>query len=159
LISTNLREWNFGTLDQRLSAQLWHDLAWKRAVPEAIGAEPALFLLGAALLCVRGQLLALLLALVTAYVGVFLLFPNLHMVHNYYQYANAVFLVAAAAVTLYAVSTKSRLACFALLVFVILAQVGQFTGFYHGCMRAEFTPHNHATLAISEALRMRTKPD
>src|SRR5262249_46469601 len=106
-----------------------------------------------------GQLLALLLALVAAYVGVFLLFPNLHIVHNYYQYANAVFLVGAAAVILYAVSTKSRLACFALLGFVIIAQVEQFTGFYHGRMRAEFTPHNHATLAISEALRMWTNPD
>jgi hypothetical protein len=132
---------------------------WKRAVPEAIGTEPALVLLGTSLMCVRGQLLTLILALVTAYVGVFLLFPNLHIIHNYYQYANAVFLVGAAAVALHAVSTRNRLAFFALLGFVIIAQVGEFKVFYRGAMRVEYSPRNNATMEISEALKMRTKPD
>ncbi len=159
MTSINQWEWNFGTLAQRLSVKLWNGIVWKRAVQEAIGVKPALGLLEALLICVRGQLLALILALVTAYVGVFLLFTNLHIAHNYYQYANAVFLVGAAAVVLYAVSTKSRLAFFALLGLVIIVQVREFQGGYRRFMRAKFSPQNNATLAVSEALRIRTKPD
>jgi hypothetical protein len=159
LTSTNMWEWNFGTLAQRLSVKLWHRVVWQRAVQEAIGVKPAMFLGATVLICVRRQLLALILVLVTAYIGVFLLFTNLHMVHNYYQYANAVFLIGAAAVVLYAVSTKSRLAFFALLGLVILVQVREFRGGYGEFARADLSPQNNTTLAVSEVLRTQTALD
>jgi hypothetical protein len=159
LVSTRLRPWTYGTLEDRLSLQLWRETIWKRAVPESIGLASPLALLGTSLIYLRRRLLALTLTLLVAYVGVFLLFPRLHIVHSYYQYANAPFLVAAAAVGLYAVSTRNRLTFAAVMGFVIIAQVWQFHGFYRERMRAEFTPHNSPTLAVSEALRMRTRPD
>jgi len=159
MTSINQWKWNFGTLAQRLSVELWNRVVWRRAVQEAIGVKPALLLLGAALLCVRRQLLALVLVLITAYVGVFLIFTNLHMAHNYYQYANAMFLVGAAALVLYAVSTKSRLAFYVVLGLMLIVQVREFRGGYWRFMQAEFSPHNNATLAVSETLRMQTNSD
>ena len=97
--SKALAAWNYGTLAQRCSWELWGNSILLRAMPEAVG-WPGLALILIGLWRLRGDALTTLLALIALYFIPWLVFTNLHVVHNYYQCSNAIFLVAALAVVL-----------------------------------------------------------
>jgi hypothetical protein len=97
--SAALGDWNYGTLVQKLSGQLWLGTILLRAIPEAIGWPGLLVLVGGAIAAgTRTRIVAG--VLVGLFLLPFLMFTNLHIVHNYYQTANALWLVAALAVVL-----------------------------------------------------------
>jgi hypothetical protein len=101
LTSDRLRGWNYGRLSQRISRDLWLNVIVKRMFTP-IGLVPALYLIfGALSKLVRtkdqqGRT-------VNAFIGLSILlalapllaFTNLHIVHNYYQSANQIFLLMA----------------------------------------------------------------
>lgn len=97
LTSTALSYWNFGSWSQFFGKNFWVDLLPNRMLPDAIGyGWPAL------LICIpyaRGNSPRVILALISTalFFIPIMLFTNLHMVHEYYQSANAIFLVAAVA--------------------------------------------------------------
>jgi hypothetical protein len=95
--SKALSEWNFGALQLRFSEKFWRDTIYVRALPEAVGYFwPVLILVGTHV--ARPSVTAGVAAFgVFLYFLPMLLFSNLHVVHSYYQVANAVFLTAAAA--------------------------------------------------------------
>jgi hypothetical protein len=93
--SANLVGWNFGSIEQRFSSALWFDTIQNRVLPDLFG--NALFVafvaIGAAL---RRPHFAFAVALAAlGFLVPFLAFTNLHMEHNYYQYANGIFALAA----------------------------------------------------------------
>ena len=94
LTSANLSSWNFGSLQQRLSSALWSDTIYDRVLPDLFGlAVPVAFVaFGAALPRPRFALGAILAGV--GFLVPFLVFTNLHVVHNYYQYANGIFALA-----------------------------------------------------------------
>ncbi|WP_165585302.1 hypothetical protein [Roseococcus sp. SYP-B2431] len=100
LTSASLGTWNYGTLDQRFSGRLWEQVIGRRILPDIFGTLGAFALIPllAALLC-RRSLLAVAVGIL-AFLTPILVFTNLHLVHNYYQYANGAFLIAAMAVAL-----------------------------------------------------------
>jgi hypothetical protein len=108
LTSANLSDWNFGKLADRTGSKLWADVLPKRMLPAALGAFWPVALAAATHIGKpsRGVLVALV-ALILFFVPV-MLFTNLHLVHNYYQTANALFLVAAAAAMLGAIAHAGR---------------------------------------------------
>jgi hypothetical protein len=92
LNSENLAGWNFGSIQQRVDPASWRTLGSR--IPLMIGHWAVLTAaLGAALASPRSWLPVS--VSLTLFVGVFLTFTNLHLVHDYYQYANAIFLIAA----------------------------------------------------------------
>ena len=98
--SENLKTWNYGTWQQKISSLLWKDVAFGRAAREIFG--HALVLPAAILVLAawgRG-LRALGGVLLLGYLAPFFLFANLHIVHNYYQVANAPFALALVACAL-----------------------------------------------------------
>ena len=108
LTSGALAGWNYGTLDQRISLGLWQTALMKRVLPDLFGPawSLAILMIGAALL--RQRYTRAILALVAAFVAPFLAFTNLHIIHNYYQYANAAFLIVALAVALGTIASFRR---------------------------------------------------
>ena len=94
LTSANLWDWNIGSPQQRLSSTLWNDTILNRVLPDLFGpAVPvALVAFGAALPRPRFALGAIL--GVVGFLVPFLVFTNLHILHNYYQYANGIFALA-----------------------------------------------------------------
>ena len=104
LTSAHLAEWTWGTLAQRLSAPLWHDVLWTRLFVENLGGIGGVALLLVAVLA-RDAVAVRRIALVAIALGIapILMFPNLHMVHDYYQSANALFLMFGVAVGLGAI--------------------------------------------------------
>ena len=94
LTSQALIGWNFGPLPLRVSLQFWQDAIVLRAVPEILGYGGILcFLIVGAWLKSRRHLW-LILGAAIGFLAPLLIFTNLHRHHNYYQYANAIFLLA-----------------------------------------------------------------
>jgi hypothetical protein len=95
--SDNLRGWNFGNWTQKTSLGFWRDVAFGRAAREILGSPwmlPPLLLA----IAVFGRGLRLFAAgALLCYLVPFAVFTNLHLVHDYYQTANALFLVLVAA--------------------------------------------------------------
>jgi hypothetical protein len=94
LTSTALWEWNFGTLSQRLSPRTW-EMFFNRTVPDLIGNRWLLAIAVPAVFFCRRQPLIIASALFALFLLPLVTFTNLHFRHNYYAYANGVFLVAA----------------------------------------------------------------
>jgi hypothetical protein len=91
LTSSNLVTWNYGTWDQRVSAEFWRGAILDRALPEVFGDNlllPGFAILAA--LCLRGYRVFSILAFVAFFLPL-LLFTPLHLNHSYYQYANGIF--------------------------------------------------------------------
>jgi hypothetical protein len=131
LTSEELGVWNYGTFAQRTGLLLWRDTIWWHVLPDIFGmvSRIVILIILAGLFLGRRNALAIILSVV-AFLVPFLVFTNLHMHHNYYQYANSAFLVAAAAVALGAFAERRRasMAVAATLVIIIAAQFHQFYG-------------------------------
>ncbi|MCH2188026.1 hypothetical protein MK280_19405 [Myxococcota bacterium] len=92
LISENLVGWNFGNIAQRIDPASWTILRSRLHLWVGQGAFFTAAL-GVALASPRAWLPVL--GSLALFLATFLTFANLHLVHDYYQYANAIFLIAA----------------------------------------------------------------
>jgi hypothetical protein len=158
LTTSALRGWTFGTWKQLFSEQLWFDILPHRMLPDALGyCWPAL------LICiryVRGDSLRTTLAV--ASMALFLLpiaiFTNLHIVHEYYQSANAIFAVAAATFLLSEVAAvgRRRLAVF-LAILLVAGAVAHSSNSEIPLAERDFTQHPFYIAA--KLVQQQTKPD
>jgi len=131
LVSESLGAWNYGTLAQRFSKEFWVYLIWGRAVPEAIGSPFFLAVPLAALVFSDKRERFVLLGLLGLFLLPMLLFTNLHLVHNYYQYANSFWLVLALGVSFGLLCKKlPKWVLVALGVCVVAFQVNEFSQRY-----------------------------
>lgn len=97
LRSEGLNTWNFGTWQQKTDPAFWRGIVFGRASSEILGTAWLLPLL-LALVAVAGRGLRWFAAgALLCYLVPMAVFTNLHQVHNYYQTANALFLVLVAA--------------------------------------------------------------
>lgn len=91
LASTELAKWNWGTMEQRLSAEFWIEL-W-RNVSGFVFAEIALVPVVIAALGAPASLRRVALVAIAAFFGGALLFSNLFHIHDYYYFANTALLL------------------------------------------------------------------
>ncbi len=91
--SSALKEWTFGSFSQRFSSNTWKIL-FDRIIPDLLGGNVILLLplLG---ICLARERLFPFLTCILGFLSAFLIFTNLHVLHNYYAYANGIFLIAA----------------------------------------------------------------
>jgi hypothetical protein len=99
LTSGALAAWNFGFPDGVLNAESWANIVWGRTLPDLFGSAWLAVLLAAISVWHR-QYWKLQLALIAVFILTYGVFWNLHIVHDYYQYANGVFLLLAGALAL-----------------------------------------------------------
>ena len=97
LTSSQLTAWNFGTLAQRESLATWQTIL-ERSI-QCFGIPYPLFFVFLFGLCLVGQRISECLACVVVYFVTPLVFTNLYFSHDYYQYANLIFLIAAVGFT------------------------------------------------------------
>jgi hypothetical protein len=158
LTSTRLSAWNFGTVKQRLSAQLWNDTILVRALPDIFGngLMVALVALGALLTSRRHLVIGL--AAVAAFLVPFLVFTNLHIIHGYYQYANAIFAIAAVGLAIgYTARTGHRALAGLILVAISLGQLSYFHKTYAPVFATDLS-FNHIN-QIAQAAKRNTRLD
>lgn len=144
-----LSKWNYGTMDQRLSTSTWKELVQGRILPLLLGGAWPLGLVLAALpFCTRRDLV-LFGFLLLLFMVPFLLFINLHAVHDYYQYANGFWFLMAMAVPL-ARWTQAINPIIAALVlsFVTVDQLATFRTSYFHFTRIETAPSRDVGLFL-----------
>ena len=95
LTSAGLKTWNFGTLHQRFALDTWI-VFFFRIVPDLLGTSMIL-LVPVVVFCFTTRRIAPVLICLCGFLATFLIFTNLHVIHDYYPYANGAFLVAAVA--------------------------------------------------------------
>ena len=103
LTSSALSHWNFGTFSQKISADFWGRVIVLRSVPEILGYSAFMspFIIGAGLTLRKTSIHIII--MVCGFLVPLIVFTNLHFVHNYYQYANGIFLTSALAMAIAAV--------------------------------------------------------
>lgn len=156
LASTEMVKWNWGTLEQRLSAEFWIEL-WRNVsgfVISEIALVPLLVALGLAAPALRRT------ALIAAacFFGGALLFSNLFHHHDYYYYANTTLLLFGAGVLLAALWDEPRLPQVARVTLVAVFFGAQLLIFHRGYadyLRRAPTP----TPGVAEVIRATTPED
>lgn len=93
ITSVALHHWNFGSLEQRVSL-VSLKVIYHRMLSDIWGNRATLIVLIGLSIFARGFRLRILTALIL-FAATFLTFINLNLIHNYYQYANGVFLIGA----------------------------------------------------------------
>lgn len=93
LLSKNLVDFNFGTLALRFSPEFWTKL-WEHWIPHIVALPALVFVVLFGLLPGSGQRRNALAAFFLFLVPI-LVFSNLYYIHDYYFYANALFLLVA----------------------------------------------------------------
>lgn len=156
LTSKNLSHWNFGLLEDRFARGLWVETIIGRAVPESVGLLGTAAMVICSVILVRGRRLVLLAIFLCAFGAFFLLFPNLNQIHNYYQYAASVWLVAAAAIALGALSVKKPMLAIGLFVFIAVFQLASFNSRYMPSVVRSFSEASSRTLSLANAVREMT---
>jgi hypothetical protein len=132
LISKELHTWTFGTIAQRLHPRIYIQL-WDAANNHIGNIWAVVIVLGIySWLYRRWNTVAV--ACLSLYIGTILIFFNLHVVHEYYPYANAVFLVVAVGVlitTILKIPGKRGWIGVALLVLMMVACGSRYFAHYY----------------------------
>lgn len=161
LTSGQLQAWNFGSLSQRLSSKFWWDVLCGRMLPHTIGSSYAsLIILLGFLFADKKQKWGIVL-LWTLFFIPLLLFTNLHLVHDYYQYANSIWLVLCLALALYVIKSKKQPLLFLVLFFSVAScDIYQISHHYYKHMQdvicSKSDDSNLKRLEIAATIRAKT---
>ena len=130
LKSSEMTPWTWGTLDQRLSAEVWNTV-WANLSQNVLG-EPAIAVLLICAALVAGRLRRLAVAGAVGFILGPLLFSNLYFRHDYYYSANALLLLAGAGLLLAGMWSLPALPRPAKAVMLALFFGAQLLAFYRG---------------------------
>ena len=135
--STALRGWTFGSFSQRLSPNTWKIL-FDRIIPDLLGGN-VIFVLPLLGICFARHRLFPFLTCILGFLSTFLIFTNLHVIHNYYTYANGIFLIAAVSCAVVGLLEQKNWAhllgivLFFVLIFVSIN--GYYKGYYYWVLK------------------------
>lgn len=167
LTAKALMTWNFGTIAQRFSSQLWIKTIFERSLlTESLGYGLPFFILFI-YACGRKRYvkeiedsanIKFALFSLAIYFSAFLIFTNLHIEHNYYNYENTLYLILAAVVVLYVISRKILPVFFVILMLIIMAvQIKTYDFTYRRLAAANTVFYRDYLVALF--VREHTKPD
>jgi hypothetical protein len=149
ITSAALIDWNFGTWDQRFSARLLGTVF--RAMVDIFGYSSIIAVIACAAVLVTRQTVYVVYA-VAAGIGFlmpFLVFTNLHISHNYYQNANAIFALVAVGMALASFVQGTRpVVALVLLAAISAGQLVFFHSRYASLIQADFTKDDAYRIAL-----------
>ena len=160
--SSAIRDWNLGTLQQRLQLSTYATVIWHRMlVPNAAGIVGFGLIGGALLVPSAARIRAIVAAALALFLLPIVLFTNLHVEHDYYQSACALFLIAALAVAAgaWAPTVVRHPAVVPVLTSLLVAANGHaFVRGYGPIARKVITAGHNRVLSVAEVLRQHTPP-
>jgi hypothetical protein len=164
LTSAALSAWNYGTVEQRFSKEFLVDVLVKRILVPSSGWCLAVLALVSVFFSRAERPLK-----ITAALGLVLfllpmaIFTNLHFVHDYYQTANLVYLMAALGVAVYAwcALLPGRLSLLAplLMTALLAANLHFFRTLYYPTKSLRITVESNRTLKLAAFLKSNTPAD
>jgi hypothetical protein len=161
LTSSALSSWNYGSLNQRLSKSLWLDVIYNRNIKSSsfyfLGMTS---LLAAIFLLKEKYLKAVVIISSILFLLPFLIFTNLHIVHNYYQTANSIFLSIAVGISICYLCDRylenKKITYCVILASFILNNFVFFYKNYYSDKTSKITIENNRTLRISDFIKNHT---
>ncbi len=130
LKSSEMTSWNWGTLEQRSSSEVWNTV-WSN-IAQFVLSEPAAVILLICAALVTGRIRLLAAAGAAAFIMGPLLFSNLYYRHDYYYNANALLLLTAAGLLLAGMWNSATIPRTARIVMIALFFGAQLLAFYRG---------------------------
>lgn len=155
LTSGALAKWNWGSLSQRLSVELYRDVIWQRMFERNLAGVLGFAILAVAL-GMRASRQTKLVIVVSALLGLLplFLFSNLHIIHSYYQTGNMVFLIYAGSVALgHVLYLRRKLVAVVLAVAMIGSNYFWFAMEQLPVVKTDFNAMNSRDYAVGEFLR------
>jgi hypothetical protein len=151
------RGWVFGTWAQRASVEFWRDIVLTRIMHDIFGFGVFIAAIPVLAAFTNRDYRASAAACVIAFLTPLALFTNLHLVHIYYQYANAIFALGAVGLGIAAIVDNGRCGMAA---FILIATVSlQLTGFYSRYTRFLTADLGSKFLRISLMAKESTSPN
>ncbi|MBI2611880.1 hypothetical protein HYW54_04005 [Candidatus Gottesmanbacteria bacterium] len=118
LTSEDMSEWNYGTLSQKLSWSTWDGIFLH--IKRSLIGIPQLLLIPLLSIFIKHRYRAFaLISFITFLLGP-IIFTNLYFVHDYYYYANTIYLLLALGFTILGILTKPFMYILATIFFLIL---------------------------------------
>jgi hypothetical protein len=157
LTSSALRMWIWGTLSQRLSSLFYKDVIWRRVFINNLSGWIGIAILMIAMFTnSKNQIkFTIIVSCILGLIPMFL-FINLHIIHDYYQTGNVIFLIFAIAVSLGCVisnySAGQRIV-FVLTIIMVASNYHCFSRDYLGVTKTVFNTNNSREYAVSEILK------
>ncbi|MCL6690568.1 glycosyltransferase family 39 protein [Pseudomonas sp. R3.Fl] len=151
LTSSALSKWNWGTIWQRFSSDLYVNVIWQRTLNGNLGGFLGLSVVLGGLSFTPPKAKLVIAASLALGLAPFLIFTNLHIIHDYYQTANTVFLIFSVSIALaYGLEeiSKPSLISF-ILLFIITNNYLQYSGNYYQRTLATFGPETEDRLIAS----------
>lgn len=156
LTSSNLSGWNWGNLNHRLSSVFYVDVIWSRIFVGNLSGALGLAVLAIGFLSSKNRSIRIIISLLMLFSFLPLyLFTNLHIVHDYYQSANVIFLIYAVALSIGSIADRYFDKRVALLSLTIIMVGSNYFVFYNQMLPdilRDFNTGNSRDIAISEIL-------
>lgn len=157
--SEALRNFNFGTIEQRLRVDEWKNVIFGRSLDHILGTGWfVILLMAAAFLRSTKDLIAVGLCF-SAYLIAPLLFWRLHIVHYYYQYANGIFLLFGTAVIFREGFKKQRAVTASALLIVSFLMTTTFTNVFQSYMTPSKSGIAKRTIPPGDWIQKNTSQD
>jgi hypothetical protein len=157
LTSGALSDWNWGTWADRVAVNLYSDVIWRRILGQNLAGFLGLALIGAGIFMkVRPPIKTTIWICVVLGMVPLFIFPNLHIVHEYYQTANVVFLLCAAALVIgesFGNRLRGRSTAVILASLMVASNQYVFARDFLTTVQTVYTPANSRDLAVAETLR------
>jgi hypothetical protein len=154
-----LADWIFGTWAQRASAELWRDTVLTRVMLDIFGYGLAIAAVPTVAALASRHNRAVAAAAITAFLMPFVVFTNVHLLHSYYQYANAIFALAAVGIgTGHIADTGRRWLAAVILVALLVLQLAYFWDTYAAILTKDYA-NIRPTLKIASVIKKNTSPD
>jgi len=154
LTSLGLTSWFFGTVAQRINGELWHALV-NDTIPDAIG-NCWVWVGGMIALCIAPQRWRHACVCLALFASSELIFSNLWINHNYYAYANSLFLVAALGFAVVSLLERPDRRRYLGLALFVSATIVAANAHYRRCFLAQ---EQNVTSALALDLKAMTQPD
>lgn len=157
LTSKSLSAWNWGTLSQKLSFDLYREVIWKRIIEQNLSGILGVAILLIALLSNTNKTVKsiIVISLLMGLLPIFL-FTNLHIVHTYYQSANMIFFIYSVAISLGVVLNnyfKKNIIIFTITVLMIMSNYFWLNKEYFGFIKAKYNKENSRDFSVSEIIK------
>ena len=150
LSSAALWTWNFGTFNQRFLGSTWMTLL-DQTIPDVLGSPIGLLLSSILALFLARHRLAPFLISIVGFLSAFLIFTNLHLVHNYYAYSNGIFLIAAVSWVIVGLLERTRVRKFLGIVLFLICIFYSVYGYYgrlYNIQNNKVNPFNNVAFEI-----------
>jgi hypothetical protein len=158
LTSARLAPWYFGSWQQRTSSAFWRGVVLDRTLPDIFGYGVPLAAVGAVAIFASRRFALPALAALAAFLVPLAVFTNLHFIHSYYQYANAIFALAIVGLGIAGILERGyHRAATVVLVVLVGLQLAFFWRTYGGYLTANYSTSEGAV--ISAIVRSTTPPD